>query len=186
LQRVVDSPAENVFIYPGDNIYISHDPRTFTVLGASAKVGRYAFDSERLNLAEAVADAGGFVDAASDPSGVFLFRFEPTPVARAVGVNVERSGGDSAPIIYRLNLREGDGYFLAKQFEMRDKDIVLVANSDGAQLLKFANLVQALIAPVESGAATVLTVKTIQAGGSAVITTSTGVTTGVTGATTTP
>ena len=182
LQRVVSNPAENVFIYPGDNIYISHDPRTFTVLGASTKVGRYSFDSERLNLAEAVADAGGFVDAASDPSGVFLFRYEPSSVARAVGVNVEPAGDAGVPIIYRMNLREGDGYFLARQYEMRDKDIVLVANSDGAQLLKFANLVQALISPVDSAAGTVLTVKTIQAGGSAVITTSTGTatTTGVT------
>ena len=180
LQRVVTSPTENVFIYPGDNIYISHDPRTFTVLGASTKVGRYAFDSERLNLAEAVADAGGFVGASSDPSGVFLFRYEPSSVARAVGVNVEPAGGDDLPIIYRLNLREGDGYFLARQFEMRDKDIVLVANSDSAQLLKFANLVQAIISPVDSAASTVLTVKTIQNGGSAVITTSTGIANGST------
>lgn len=172
LQRVVTSPADNVFIYPGDNIYVTHDPRTFTVLGASQKVGRYPFDSERLNLAEAVAQAGGFVDAASDPSGVFLFRFEPPSVARAIGVSLDSSFADKgAPIIYRLNLREGDGYFLARQFEMRDKDIVLVANSDSAQLLKFVNLLQAMINPVQSSASTALTIKTIQSGGAAVITT---------------
>jgi len=104
-------------------------------------------------------------------------------VARAVGVDAEPAGGKDVPIIYRLNLREGDGYFLARQFEMRDKDIVLVANSDGAQLLKFATLVQAILTPAQSVASTVLTVKTINSvGGAAVITTSP-VTTTTTGAT---
>lgn len=43
-------------------------------------------------------------------------------------------------MIYRLNLRDGDGFFRAKQFSMRDKDIILLANADGTQLLKFINL----------------------------------------------
>jgi len=172
LQRIVDKPEENVFIYPGDNIYVSHDPKTFSVLGASTKVGRYEFGSESLNLAEAVAEAGGFVDAASDPSGVFLFRYEPLRFVKALRPDAP-TDVDPTPVIYRLNLREGGGYFRAKRFAMRDKDIVLLANSDGAQLLKFANLVEAILTPVQSAASTVLTVKTIgTSGGTAVVTTS--------------
>ena len=41
------------------------------------------------------------------------------------------------PVVYRLNLRVGNGYFLAQSFPMRDKDVILLANADGAQLLKF-------------------------------------------------
>ena len=71
LQSIVDHPNENVFVYPHDDIYLSHDPRTFTVLGASVKVGRYNFGTERVNLAEAVGEGGGMVDAAADPGGDF-------------------------------------------------------------------------------------------------------------------
>ena len=177
LQRIVDKPNENVFIYPGDNIYVSHDPKTFTVLGASAKVGRYVFGSETLNLAEAVAEAGGFVDAASDPSGVFVFRYEPLGFVKALHPDAP-TDADPTPVIYRLNLREGGGYFRARRFAMRDKDIVLIANSDGAQLLKFVNLLQGITSAAQNVASTALTIKTINSpGGAAVITTSPAVTT---------
>jgi len=171
LQRIIDKSDENVFIYPGDNIYVSHDPKTFTILGASSKVGRYDFGSESLNLAEAVAEAGGFVDAASDPSGVFVFRYEPLRFVKALHLDAP-TNLDPTPVIYRLNLREGGGYFHARRFAMRDKDIVLLANSDGAQLLKFVNLLQGLTSTVQNVASTALTIKTINSGGAAVITTS--------------
>src|ERR1700730_11465200 len=41
------------------------------------------------------------------------------------------------PVVYRLNLRVGNGYFLAQSFPMRDKDVILLANADGANRLKF-------------------------------------------------
>ncbi len=171
LQRVVDRPEENIFIYPGDNIYISREPSTFTILGASMKVGRYNFGSDSLNLAEAVAEGGGFVDAASDPAGVFIFRYEPRKFVNSLHAETEVSEVDPTPVIYRLNLREGGGYFHAKQFTMRDKDIVLVANSDGAQLLKFVNLLQGITGTVQNVAATGLTIKSFGASGTAVIST---------------
>jgi len=172
LQRIVDESNENVFIYPGDNIYVSRDPKTYTVLGASTKVGRYPFGSKNLNLAEAVAEAGGFVDAASDPSGVFVFRYEPLSVIKALRPDAPTEA-EPTPTIYRLNLREGGGYFRARRFPMQDKDIVLVANSDGAQLLKFVNLLQGITGTVGNVASTVLTIKTIGAtGGAAVVTSS--------------
>ncbi len=172
LQRIVDKSDENIFIYPGDDIYVSHEPKTFTVLGATTKVGQYPFGSEVLNLAEAVAEAGGFVDAASDPSGVFVFRYESLNFVRSVRPDAP-TDADPTPVIYRLNLREGGGYFRARRFTMRDKDIVLIANSDGAQLQKFVTLLEGIVAPAQSVASTALTIKTIgTAGGATVITTS--------------
>ncbi len=172
LQRIVDKSDENVFIYPGDNVYVSHDPKTFTVLGSSTKVGRYPFGSESLNLAEAVAEAGGFTDASSDPSGVFVFRYEPLHVVKALRPDAPTEA-ETTPVIYRLNLREGGGYFRARRFPMHDKDIVLLANSDGAQLLKFVTLLQGITGTVQNVASTALTIKTIETtGGTAVVTTS--------------
>ena len=52
------------------------------------------------------------------------------------------SQNEAVPVIYRLNLRNGEGYFNARQFAIRDKDVILLANSDGAQLLKFMTLLR--------------------------------------------
>ena len=142
LQNIVDNPAENIFVYPNDTIYLSHDPRTFTVLGSSTKVGRYSFGTERMNLAEAVGEAGGLVDNAADPGGVFLFRYEPRRVVCEMRPELSDKLPERVPVVYRLNLRGGEGYFLAQSFAMRDKDVILVANADGAQLLKFFTLLR--------------------------------------------
>ena len=141
LQDVIEEANQNVFVYPLDNIYLSHDPKTFSVLGASTKVGIYPFGSKHLDLAEAVAQGGGFVDGTADPSGVFLFRFENSETVKSMKQDEDLTN-DPVPVIYRLNLRSGKGYFLARGFEIRDKDIILLANSDGAQLLKFITLLQ--------------------------------------------
>ncbi len=169
LQRIVDTPGGNIYVYPGDDIYVSHDPRTYSVLGASTKDGRYAFGSANLNLAEAVAEAGGFVDTVSDPSGVFVFRYEQPAVVESLRPNAAISNDAPVPVIYRLNLRDGDGYFRAGKFAMRDKDIVLVANADETQVQKFLTLVtgitgvgvnlaetKALLKPPSTGGTTIL------------------------------
>ena len=143
LDRIIEKPEENIYVYPGDSIYLSHEPKTFSVLGATSKVGRYTFGSPTLNLAEAVAEAGGFVDAVSDPSGVFLFRYEPASFVAALKPNdatVPSKG--VVPVIFRLNMREGDGYFRAREFQVHDKDIILLADADGTQLAKAVNILE--------------------------------------------
>ena len=105
-------------------------------------MGRYAFGTEHVNLAEAVGEGGGFVDTAADPAGVFLFRVETGRTVLALRPDLPVSPEQAVPVIYRVNLRGGDGYFLARQFAVRDKDVLLMANSDGAQLLKFMTLLR--------------------------------------------
>ena len=144
LQNVVEDSAENVYIYPGDNIYLTHETRTFTVLGASQKVGRYPFDTQNVNLAEAVAEAGGLVDIVSDPAGVFLFRYESPEFMRKIRPEQTWRHDRPVPVVYKLNLRDGAGYFMARRFAMRDKDVILVANSDATQLLKFFSLLRGI------------------------------------------
>ena len=173
LDRIIEKPEENIFVYPGDSVYLTHDPKTFSVLGASTKVGRYTFGSPTLNLAEAVAEAGGFVDAVSDPSGVFLFRYEPASFVASLkpgDASVPAKG--MVPVIFRLNMREGDGYFRAREFQVHDKDIILLADADGTQLLKVVNLLQGatgtatnvrtMFVPLKSSGGTSTTTTTIQ------------------------
>lgn len=155
LQQVIDHPNQNVRVQPDDQIIAIHNPKTFTVLGASAKVAQYNFDTPTVTLAEAVARSGGFIDTVGNPGGIYLFRREPTATARAVIAVADQGGaaplakphvltGPTTPILYRIDLNTSDGYFLAQKIQIADGDIVLVANSEGTQLVKLLTIIRGI------------------------------------------
>ena len=45
-------------------------------------------------------------------------------------------------MMYRIDLGQADGYFLAQQISVRDKDVILVSNAEATQLQKFLLLVR--------------------------------------------
>jgi polysaccharide export outer membrane protein len=146
LQTIVNNPAENIIVEPRDQIYLTRNPRTFAVLGATQRVALYPFSNEKVTLAEAIAQAGGPVDFSGDPGGVYLFRFEPWFIAKDLvdPQYVASLGSDPprfVPILYRIDMRDAQGYFLAQAFQMQDKDVVLITNAAGAQLQKLLTMV---------------------------------------------
>lgn len=158
LQQIMANPADNIIARPNDAITLVRNPKTFLVMGASQKVSQYPFEYEKVSLAEAIALAGGGVDAISNLAGVFLFRYEQPAFAerllmadtKAVDATFVKSraamfeGDRPVPIIYRLDLTQADGYFFAQQVPLRDKDIVVIANADSVQFLKLMQVVRAL------------------------------------------
>lgn len=150
LQSIVLNPRENLVVEPGDQIFLTHYPRTFAVLGATTKVSQYTFDTAEVTLAEAVARAGGPVDTIGNPSGVYLFRYEPIAVAKQVlGDRLKLPSADSGkpdpkfiPVLYKINFRTAAGYFLAQDVDMRDKDVVLITNAETTQLVKLLTAVR--------------------------------------------
>jgi polysaccharide export outer membrane protein len=48
------------------------------------------------------------------------------------------------PTIYRLNLRDPSGFFLADGFSIRANDIVYVANAPSVDFLKFMTVVRSV------------------------------------------
>ena len=156
LARLVSDPAQDIFAAPGDVLTLVRQPQTFTVFGA---VGRNAvgansaitFTSERLSLAEALGKAGGLLDDRADASAVFLFRYEPESVVRALGQPIASGAKDGfSPMVYRLDLKEAKSFLLAKQFPVRDKDIIFVANAESVSLYYFFAALNQLTGPVTS------------------------------------
>src|SRR5690606_35919021 len=84
MQSLLTSPAENIFVRPGDQIFLTYDPQTFTVLGSTPKVGKVPFQAESLTLVEASALAGGGDASTADPKGYFVFRFESEYVYKSL------------------------------------------------------------------------------------------------------
>lgn len=143
LGRLLSDPAENVRLKPGDTLVVTRAPQRFSVFGAAAVNGQLDFGAENLNLVDAVARAGGLLDQRADPAGVFVFRSEAAPEG-AIDTK-------PVPVIYRLDLTRAGSYFLGRDFEMRDRDIVYVAGATTNELQKFLVLLGLVSQPVING-----------------------------------
>ena len=139
LDEVSADERQNVVLAPGDRVELARNTRTLTVLGAAQKVTEVPFDSVSLMLSEALARAGGPLDDKADARGVFIFRYEN-----------RLRGGEPVlqPVIYRLNLLDPASYFAAQRFQMRAKDVMLIANAQSNQISKFVQMINQLATPV--------------------------------------
>ena len=152
MEALVSEPAENIYAQPGDVLTLVRLQKSFTAFGATGNNAQISFASEKMTLVEALAKAGGLQDLRSDPAGVFLFRFEPPQIVKALGRTQVATGPEgSSPVVFRLDLRNAKSYFLAQRFPIHDKDIIYVANADLNELQKFFSLLNTLTGPVITG-----------------------------------
>ena len=145
---LVYQPSNNVYAHPGDTIYVYNEPQTFLAFGATGRQGQFKFDAWRISLAEAVAKADGLRDEQADPAAVFLYRGELREVAERLGVDCSKFPGPIIPIIYNLNIRDPAGYFLATNFEIRNKDVIFTANAASVEATKFLTFLRTIMATV--------------------------------------
>lgn len=151
---ILANPAENIYVYPDDTITVVRIPQTFSAFGSTGRNASVPFDASGISLDEAIARAGGLVDETADPSGVFLLRFEPVDLVRELvpGSQINPTG-QLVPVVYRLNMRTTKSFFLARSFQIKDKDILYVSASTAVPVRKFLNLVGQVIAPAATAAA---------------------------------
>ncbi|MDO9712565.1 polysaccharide biosynthesis/export family protein [Paracraurococcus lichenis] len=153
IDSILAEPDENIHVWPDDVITVMRSPKTFSAFGATTNNNQLPFNASNLNLAEAIARAGGLLDARADPKGVFLFRFEDPQVAAAVDAPVKvKDPKAPVPVLYHLDLQQAGGYFLAQKFPMRDGDMIYVAGAAANSLQKFFTVVSLISSPVLSGA----------------------------------
>jgi polysaccharide biosynthesis/export protein len=146
LSRVVHDPSENIFIRPNDVIFVTREAPTFTALGALNQNvfgfnSEIPFDVETLTLTQAIGKAGGLSDIQSDPSQIYVYRFEDRHFLEKLGLDTTRFTFDNIPTIYRLNLRDPSGMLLAAGFQMRSKDVMYVANAKVVDYYKLLTLI---------------------------------------------
>ena len=134
------SPRENIFVAPGDTVNVSSESKKFYAFGATGSVGEFTFGSSEVDLNAAVAQAVGLDDNQADPAHVFVYRIEHQHALADMGVDVSAMKDHDIPTIYRANFRKPDSFFMAKNFQMRDGDIVYVSNADSVAVSKFFGL----------------------------------------------
>jgi polysaccharide export outer membrane protein len=148
--NLVSHPEENIYVAPGDTIYVYREPRRFVALeavgvGASSALtglsSLFTFDQDRLSLVEAVGKADGLLDYQANPAQVFLHLLEMRDTLQAIGLNLSGFPPDQKliPTVYRANFRDPSSYFFAQQFPMRNKDVLYAANANSVEVVKFIN-----------------------------------------------
>lgn len=140
LSVVMNSTAENIRLAPGDQVRLVYKPRKFSTFGALGHVTQSPIQEQTLTLAGALGQAGGLDNNTANAASVLLFRFERPEVARALGLSPDPAL-TRVPIIYRLNLREPSGYFIAQSFEIQADDLIYAPRADAAEMRKFFGLV---------------------------------------------
>jgi polysaccharide export outer membrane protein len=167
--NLVKDPKENIYVKPGDAIYVAFYQRTFTAFGAVGATGgitgglsQFKFQQETLSLNDAVGRAGGLLDNRSDPGQVFVYRLENRAALEKMGADTLHFQPDTQmiPTIYRVNFRDPSGFFASQKFPMHDGDVLYVDNADQVEITKFLGLITTVTGSAASVAADAASVKT--------------------------
>jgi polysaccharide export outer membrane protein len=141
MQAILTEPAENVYVRAGDVISVAREPQTFTSAGATGYNSVIPFDAIGITLDQAIGRAGGLNDSRADSTGVFVIRYERPSDYDELGLRRPDSGTlTRVPVIYRVNMRDPNGFLLARRFPIRNKDILYVSNAPAIEMQKIMGI----------------------------------------------
>ena len=147
LDSIIRDPRQNVPLIRGDVITALYQTNSFTALGATGKNEEVPFEAQGISLAQALGRSGGLQDSRSDARGVFIFRFEPKPALKWATEPVT-TADDLVPVVYRIDLKNPNSFFVMQGFAINNKDLLYVSNAPAAELQKFLNVVFSVAYPL--------------------------------------
>ncbi|MGX9357155.1 polysaccharide biosynthesis/export family protein [Roseobacteraceae bacterium S113] len=130
-EDLYQNPDFDIALRGGDKILVEEDTRAFTVLGYAGTQARVPFESQTLSAVEALAQVGGLSGSEADPTGVFIFRNEAEAISEQVLGRPDLTGAQR--MVYVLDLTKPNGLFLARDFIIRDDDLVYVTEAPLSQ-----------------------------------------------------
>lgn len=164
LKSIVEHPSEDIYVQPGDQVFLVRDPRTFTLMGSVKGDGRIEFGANDLNLLEAVALGHGAVDESTNAQGFFLFRYEEPDIVRSLlgparfqalmqkGMAADSKG--RYPIVYRFDMSRPDSLIVGQTFPVKGRDVIYVSRHPSVDIRKFLTLIGSPLGIASQGAAT--------------------------------
>ncbi len=147
LDTIIRDPRQNVSLIRGDVVTALYQTNSFNALGATGKNEEIPFEAQGISLAQALARSGGLQDSRSDARGVFIFRFEPK-AALKWAAEPATTADDRVPVVYRIDLKNPNSFFVMQGFAINDKDLLYVSNAPAAELQKFLNVVFSVAYPL--------------------------------------
>jgi len=160
MQALLANPRENIFVRSRDVITVESQPQTFTAFGSTGQNQLVKFEAAGITLEEAVAKAGGLQADMANPEGVFLLRAEvPSVAAQLDPAYPIPPGARTVNVVYRINLQDTATYFLARGFQMRNKDVIYVAASPSTEFYQAMRLFSTISQPAMTYGGMALTIK---------------------------
>lgn len=154
LERVIKDAHQNIPLHAGDVVTALFQPYSFLALGATGKNEEVNFEAQGITLAQALARSGGLQDSRSDAQGVFVFRMEDAKALDWPQSPVRTTADGKVPVVYRVNLRDPNSFFVAQSFMIDNKDLLYVSNAPIAEVQKFLNILFSVVYPLETGVQT--------------------------------
>ena len=115
-EQLVADPAENIYAQPGDVLTLVQVPQTFSVFGATGRNAKIAFDAQKITLSDVLGKSQGLRDDLAKPEGVFLFRYEPNSVVRALDQPIATGAEQMSRRSSTASISETAKPFLARKF----------------------------------------------------------------------
>ena len=143
LTAVTTEFGENIRLARGDQVNLVYKPRRYSTFGALGAVSQTEMGAGPLSLAGAISKVSGLDTNSANARAVLVFRFERPEVAEALGIR-QAATPRGVPMVYRLNLEEAEGFFIANNFQVQAEDILYVPRSGSAELGKFFTLIRTI------------------------------------------
>lgn len=145
LQKVAQEPGQNIVMKADDIVNVMFQPYSFIALGALKNNAEIPFEGTGISLAQALGRIGGLDDNRANIRGVFIFRLEdPAALSPTLAASAPQTLDGKIPVIYRLNLGNPAGFFLAQSFPVLNRDVVYVSNASAVELQKFVGIVSSM------------------------------------------
>jgi polysaccharide export outer membrane protein len=141
--EIISQPSDNIRLAPKDEIRVVDEPRRFLTFGAVARPAEVPIVDPSLTLAGALARVSGLDTTQANAHWVMVFRLERPQIAKALGVTLAPTP-KGVPIVYRLNLRDPQGFFVAANFDVEPQDVIYAARSDLSESRKFLDFVNTI------------------------------------------
>jgi polysaccharide export outer membrane protein len=126
--------GKNQPVPPRSEIIVERARQRFVAMGSVKTPGLHDLPSAHSSLLETLGTMGGLEESKADPSGVFIFRLN------------EDDPANPRALVFRLNMRNPESIFLAKQFLIQPEDAVYVTNAAVYEWQKIITpIVQALV-----------------------------------------
>src|SRR5690606_28083636 len=109
--------GKNQVVPPGAEVVLERARKRFVAMGAVGDPGLHDLPSNNPSLLEVLGSVKGLNEAKADAAGVFVFRL--------IDENVGGLGKPKAEV-FRLNLKEPQAMFLARQFLVQPEDAIYV------------------------------------------------------------
>lgn len=141
METIVRDPNQNIRLRPDDVVTAIYQPYSFTALGAVGMQTEVDFEATGITLSQALGRVSGMLDNRANVKGVFVFRLEdPSRLDPSIVGGARLLPDGTLPVVYRIDMSDPRGIFLAQSFQMANRDVLYVSSAPGADLQKFVTI----------------------------------------------